>query len=199
MRHVVVSLAVVLCAAPGVVRAQSPGEAELPLPEPSVPESVEEFEYEHEYRNSISLFLGATREDEEGVETVFTFGLEYARRLAPQWSVVGVVERAGGEIGATVLLGQATYNPIGGLVLATGPGMEIRDGRSEEGPEEFGGEEEREHAEGESEGTSVDFVWRIGLLYEFRFDRFIVAPTIDVDFVARDAVLVFGANLGYEF
>lgn len=198
MRYVVALLTVAVCAVPSPVRAESSEAAELPLPESSAPESVEEVEYEEEYLNSIALFLGATREDEEGVETFFTFGIEYARRLAPRWSLVGVVERAGGEIGATVLLGQGTYNPIGGLVFTTGPGLEIREGGSEESQDEYENGED-EPAEAESEGTTLNFVWRVGLLYEFRIDRFIVAPTIDVDFVARDAVLVFGANLGYEF
>lgn len=173
------------------------------LPESMVDEPVEQEEFEHEHRNSLSLFLGGTREDDEGeVGTEFTFGLEYARRVAPRWSVVGVAERAVGEIAATVLLAQATYNPIGGLVFTTGPGMEIRDGRSEESEESEGEHSEghsEEHHESESTGATVNVVWRIGVLYEFKIDRFILAPTIDIDFIARDAVLVFGANIGYEF
>ncbi len=67
--------------------------------------------------------------------------------------------------------------------------------------EEHGGHHEAASGseQGEPEGTSTEFVYRVGLLYEFKLDRFILAPTIDLDFVAREAALVVSVNLGYEF
>jgi len=143
------------------------------------------------HANVVGLFLGHTAERVDGGDTRedgFTFGVEYTRRITPRVSLGGVVERAGGEIRADLLLVQAYYKFAGRFRLLGGPGVEFRDGESAE----------TEAAPLRERDTTV-FVVRIGAVYEFEFGRWIVAPTAAIDFVGRDEALVLGAEIGYAF
>ena len=45
-----------------------------------------------------------------------------------------------------------------------------------------------------------DFVFRVGIDYDFEFgDHWVVAPNVNVDFVADDFIPVVGAEVGYLF
>lgn len=152
------------------------------------------------HANVLSLFLGHTSERVDGgehVENGFTFGLEYTRRISPRFSLGGVVERAGGDIRGTLLIAQAFYRIVGELRLVAGPGVEFRDAHSEE-PEHHGGLAASPESLTRERGTTV-FLLRIGAVYEFEIDRWVVAPTVAIDFVGRDEALVLGASLGYVF
>lgn len=158
-------------------------------------------EESHEHHaNVLSLFLGHTSERVDGSEETeqgFTFGLEYTRRITPRFSLGGVVERAGGDIRGTLLVAQAFYRIVGELRLVAGPGVEFRDAHSEEPEHHDGltadpGFPTREH------DTTV-FLIRVGAVYEFEFGRWIVAPTVAIDFIGRDEAFVLGATIGYAF
>lgn len=157
---------------------------------------------DHHYRNVLAVFVGHTREHFESNDTYhggFTFGLEYCRIVASRWCVGGLVERAGGEIRGTLVLAQVFFNPVGGLLIATGPGVEFVDARGRDSDHGHGHGGPGGARADEEVGAHTEFVYRVGLLYEFKLDRFVIAPTIDLDFVGRNEALVLGANFGYEF
>jgi len=152
------------------------------------------------YKNGLGLFLGSTNERVDGADITeqgFTYGIEYARRVTPRFSLGGVVERAGGDIRGTLLIALAYYRLVGGLFVLGGPGVEFRDAHSEE-PAHHG----RLAADSESptrERDTTVFLMRIGLMYEFEFGRWLLAPNVAIDFVGRDEALVLGASVGYVF
>jgi len=152
------------------------------------------------HANVVSVFLGHTSERVDGgehLEQGFTFGFEYTRRFTPRFSFGGVVERAGGDIRGTLLIAQAFYRIVGELRLVAGPGVEFRDDHSEE-PEHHGGLLAASEPPTRARDTTV-FLVRVGAIYEFEFDRWIVAPTVAIDFVGRDEALVLGVSIGYAF
>lgn len=92
---------------------------------------------------------------------------------------------------------QGFYRIVGELRLVAGPGVEFRDAHSEEPEHHDGltadpGFPTREH------DTTV-FLIRVGAVYEFEFGRWIVAPTVAIDFIGRDEAFVLGATIGYAF
>jgi len=152
------------------------------------------------YKNVLGLFLGNTNERVDGGEVTeqgFTYGIEYARRITPRFSLGGVLERASGEIRGTLLIAQASYRLVGGLFVIGGPGVEFRDAHSEE-PAHHDGLSADSEAPSRERDTTV-FLMRIGAMYEFEFGRWLLAPTVAVDFVGRDEALVVGASVGYVF
>lgn len=164
----------------------------------------------HQSRNSIHLFLGETWERVDGAditESGFTFGLEYFRMLSDRWATGLVVERAAGDIRGTLLLAQVEVNLVGGLWLVTGPGVEFRDeyeGHHSEGPENHGElsivRAAHDIDQMMRERDTTVFVYRIGLGYNIHLgEEFVLAPTIDLDFVGRDEALVVGGILAYHF
>jgi hypothetical protein len=174
-----VGLGLVLILAPAGARAAAAEE----------PASGEESREHH--ANVLALFLGHTAEEVDGGDTTesgFTFGVEYTRRITPRVSLGGLVERAGGDIRSNLLLAQAYYRIAGGFRVLGGPGVEFRDGESEE----------HEEAPVRERDTTV-FVLRVGALYEFEIGRWVVAPTAAIDFVGRDEALVLGVEVGYAF
>jgi len=161
--------------------------------------STDEESHKH-HANVLSLFLGHTSERVDGSEHLeqgFTFGLEYTRRVTPRFSLGGVVERAGGDIRGTLLIAQAFYRIVGELRLVAGPGVEFRDAHAEE-PGHHGGLAAASESPTRERDTTV-FLVRVGAIYEFEIDRWIVAPTVAIDFVGRDEALVLGASFGYVF
>jgi hypothetical protein len=157
---------------------------------------------EKHYPNQLLGFLGGTWEqvsDEHLTEKGFTFGLEYVRELNERWAFGGVVERAGGDIRGTLLIAQLYFDVgggPGGVKIVTGPGVEFRDAHHEEA--EHHGDAHAMMAGGRERDTTV-FVYRIGVAYDIKIERWIIAPTIDWDFVGRDTALVAGVLAGYEF
>jgi len=123
-----------------------------------------------ERRNEVALLLGGTYEHEEHR---FTTGFEYARRVHQYVGVGGVVEYLDG--GTWIYIFPVFIHPVGGLKLLAGPGFE------------------REHGENK-------FLFRVGVGYGIEFaERFSVQPAVEVDFVGREEVLVYGVTLGVSF
>ncbi len=123
-----------------------------------------------EHRYELALIIAGTYEEEE---THFTTGLEFGRRLPHRLGVGGAVEYLAD--GTWVLAFPVYFHPVGGFKVFTGPGVERDDGEN-------------------------SFLWRVGAAYSFEFaERYSVTPGLQVDFVGREEVLVFGANFGVRF
>jgi hypothetical protein len=141
---------------------------------------------EEEHRNSVELFLGAVTETAESA-TGPGVGLEYQRRLSSLWLVgVEAIEISTSDVSRDWLVVVPVYfNPVGGLGLKAGPGME----GSKEKPED-GGESE----------TSVAFAMRFGAGWEFELgSRFTITPEINLDIIGGDATWVYGLSFGLGF
>lgn len=123
----------------------------------------------------LSMFLGGTEVDEEGIGTAFTLGVDYEYRLGRRLGVGGLVEHAFGDLDSTSLLGVVDLHICHGLALQLGPGVEL----------------------GEEEDV---FITRVGALYEFERNAYTVSPQVhyDIHDGAKDAV-VFGLAVGHAF
>jgi len=133
-----------------------------------------EAEGEHEggeHRHHVGLFLGNTYLEGENGATV---GLDYEYRLSPLFGIGATLEYAGGDHDATIGATSLYLHPLGHWRLQVGPGVE------------------REHGENE-------FLIRTGISYEFEFDRWTLAPTVNVDFVDSEESWVFGLAVGHKF
>jgi hypothetical protein len=143
-------------------------------------------EKEKERRNSVELFVGLVTETDESA-TGPGIGIEYNRRLSSRWRVgIEAVELSTNDVSRAWLVVVPVYfNPIGGLGLKAGPGLE---GASEE-PED-GGESE----------TTTQFVVRVGAGWEFELgERFTLTPEANLDLVGGSASLVYGVSFGLRF
>jgi len=164
--------------------------AVLLLPAATVADEAHVEAEEHEIRHVLSLFLGVT--DEGHGDSEFTQGLEYAYRVTQRWGVGGLVEYAGGDQRNVVGVVPFSWFPHAGWVLLAGPGVEFHNGRETTPP-------------GEGQSPEVDedetnFVFKVGAAYEFELGRrFMLAPTVNVDFVDGEEVLVYGLHFAFTF
>lgn len=150
----------------------------------------------HEFhRHHLSVFLGATRADVEvhggggeteaeseggegseeiRTETEGTIGLDYEYRFSRAWGLVAAFEWVGGDA-RNWLMGLApAVHPVAGLKILAGPGIEHNDGENE-------------------------FVFRVGLGYEFDVGRWSLTPAFNVDFVDSEETYVYGIYVGKGF
>jgi len=143
-------------------------------------------EEETEYRNALELFVGAVTETEESA-TGTGIGLEYQRHLSSRWSLgVEAIEISTTGVSRGFLVVVPVYfNPLGGLGLKAGPGVE-------------GSKEEAEDG-GESE-SSTRFVMRFGAGWEFELGkRFTLTPEVNMDVIEGNLTWVYGLSFGVEF
>jgi hypothetical protein len=144
-----------------------------------------------ERRNEIALVLAGTRDTEEDA-TFFTLGVEYERRLAARWAIVGEVEYLF-DADRWVVAAPIAFRPARGLKLFAGPGLERAD---EEGE---GDEEDEEETRRATHGLV-----RLGAGYTLEFaERYSIGPAVSVDFVREDGrwvtAVVFGVTVGMAF
>lgn len=143
-------------------------------------------EEETEYRNAVELFVGAVTETEESA-TGTGIGLEYQRHLSSRWSLgVEAIEISTTGVSRGFLVVVPVYfNPVGGLGLKAGPGVE-------------GSKEEAEDG-GESE-SSTRFAMRFGAGWEFELGkRFTLTPEVNMDVIGENLTWVYGLSFGVEF
>jgi hypothetical protein len=137
--------------------------------------------------NHIAVFDGATSKfEKEG--THFTLGLDYIRKFPPsgRWAI-SIFGEAIFEEHTEWLIGiPLFYRLYDNLWVRTGPGIEILQ------------EEEHDHGETKTE-IKVEFLWRVGIGYDFEFGKYSIAPSIDVDFGRSTTAVVWGLNFGYGF
>ena len=122
---------------------------------------------------SLSLFVGIT--DDRG-DNVFSMGLDYEYHLSELIGVGALVDVAGGDVRSSVLGIPVFFHPVGGLFVLVAPGIEFQ-------------------VDGDNE-----FLVRLGVGWEFEVsEKWILAPTVDIDFVDGDKVYVYGVAVGYKF
>ena len=152
--------------------------------------SVESYSKEHSghpHWNHIAVFLGATSKFEKK-GTHFTLGLDYIRKFPPDghWAI-SVFGEAIFEEHTEWLFGIPVFYFItSNLWVRTGPAIE------------FLQEEEHHHGESKTE-TRTEFLWRLGVEYDFMFGVFSISPSFDIDFGRSTTAAVWGLNFGYGF
>ncbi len=149
-------------------------------------------EHESHDRHYVGLFLGATTRFETGGMD-FSLGLDYELRLLPRLGIgfLGEVTFAEEEVfivGAPILL-----HPTDRLILGVAPGLEIVDEISEE--HEI---PDTEYGETPTE-TVTNFLLRFITGYELELSSFTIVPTVSLDLVGGDALLVYGISFGKRF
>jgi hypothetical protein len=124
-----------------------------------------------QHRNRMELFLGNTHEHgEDG----FTVGLSYGYLMQEFIGVGGTFEYAAGHFDKWSVTVPVFMYPYGGWRFALAPGLE--------------------HREGEN-----DFLFRVGVAYEFEIGRSSIIPEFDVDFVDGEKAYVYGLSFGWGF
>jgi hypothetical protein len=140
--------------------------------------------------NDFGVFLGVT--DEKGHDLEFTTGLDYERRFSKHWGVGGLVDYAGGDLRNTVLAVPVYWHPGGGWKLSAAPGVEFHNGRGDGEPVLA------EEAVGEVDEDETHFLFRVGVGYHVHVsDHWGVVPTVNLDFVDREEVWVYGIGVAY--
>lgn len=127
---------------------------------------------EETLRNRVELFLGNTHE--EG-ENSFSTGLSYEYRFHEFLGVGGLVEFAGMNAREWVFAIPLSIHPYKGLCFTLAPGLEL--------PKE----------------DKNEFLFRVGVAYEFEIGRWSITPEFNVDFVGGEEALVYGLSFGYGF
>ncbi len=129
-------------------------------------------ENEEMLRNRVELFLGNTHE--EG-ENAFSTGLSYEYRMHEFLGIGGLVEFAGMNAREWVFAIPLLIHPYKGLRFALAPGLML--------PKE----------------DKNEFLFRVGVAYEFEIGRWSITPEFNVDFVGGEEALVYGLSFGYGF
>jgi hypothetical protein len=123
----------------------------------------------------IELFLGNTRsETHNGHENAFSVGVSYHYLFNPAVSVGVLAEYASDPLDSWVLGAPIVFRVGEGWHLTAMPGVE------------------REHGESE-------FLFRLGVGYEFEFTEYSLMPEVNVDFVDGEVAVVIGASIGFRF
>lgn len=136
-----------------------------------------------EKKNVLSLILGGTSDRDENV---FTIGLDFEHRVHQYVGVGAVVEYATDDIDAISLIGVLDLHLWKGLAIQTGPGIE------------FVGEEEEEAGETESVNRR-EFIYRVGVVYEFEIGKLLVIPQVHYDYSSGQDSVVYATALGFKF
>ena len=149
--------------------------------------SHEEKSKHHAYNSHIALFLGATTFYKNN-ESYFSIGLDYLYRPNNErpWAYSIMAEVIFAEH-TEYVIALPLYSYIKGeWWFRTGPGIEII-------------QEEEHHGDEVESKNQIEFLFRIGTGYSFHVGRFVLSPSVDIDFVRNNNALVWGLNIGYSF
>jgi hypothetical protein len=138
---------------------------------------------ESDKQNVLSLILGGTSDRDE---SAFTIGLDFEHRIHPFLGIGAVVEYVTDDIDSLTLIGALDFHPWRGLAIQTGPGVE------------FIGEEEEEGGRTTSTNRR-EFVYRVGLLYEFEIGKLLVIPQVHYDYSTGNDAVVYATAFGFKF
>ena len=128
----------------------------------------------HDWRaepQHFSVLIASTVEDEE---TAPSLGLDYEYRVSEFLGVGGVLEYAFEDIDAVTLLAVADLHITPQFIVQTGPGIEWLDDEEE-------------------------FVFRIGVLYEWESGGYTVSPQLHYDATSGEDAVVMGVAFGFGF
>lgn len=131
----------------------------------------------HDWRDGphhFSVLLASTVEDSEESASGPTIGLDYEYRVSDFLGLGTVLEYAFEDIDATTVLAVADLHVTPQFIVQTGPGVEFRDGDDE-------------------------FVYRLGVLYEWERGGYTLSPQLHYDATSGDDAIVFGIALGLCF
>jgi len=123
--------------------------------------------------NHLSVVLGSTRT----VDTTgpgFTLGGDYEYKASGHLGVGVVAEHAFGSGSASTMLAVADLHFWRGLMIQTGPGVEVKD-------------------------HEVRPVGRLGVGYELELSAITLAPQVQADISWNDVALVVGVGIGHAF
>lgn len=127
-----------------------------------------------EQPHHVSLFIGGTHmfDDDHNGET---FGLDYEYCVSEVLGLGFVIEHAFEDIDATTFLTVADIHTPMGAIFQVGPGIEFTD-----------------HGD--------RFLFRVGTMYEFKFEEFTLSPQLHFDIAenAHDSI-VLGFAIGKSF
>jgi len=101
-------------------------------------------------------------------------GVDYEFRFHRFVGTGVLVDYAGGEAETTVAGVGVFFHPHRRFMFLLAPGLENNHGHDE-------------------------FLVRVGAAYEFHLRGVSISPTVNVDFVDDDEILVYGFSLGYGF
>jgi hypothetical protein len=136
-----------------------------------------------ERENVLSFIVGGTSDDDEDA---FTVGLDFEHRVNRYLGVGAVVEYATDDIDSVAMIGVLDIHLWRGLAIQTGPGVE------------FVGEEEEE----DGATTSVnrrEFLYRVGMVYEFEIGKLLVIPQVHYDYTSGKDSVVYATAFGFKF
>ena len=143
-------------------------------------ESEEEYHQHH-----LSFFLGGSHHEGENGMTV---GGDYEFRFHRRFGAGLDFEYAGGDFRDELFIFPLTIHATRSLRFSTGPGFERELRRTE-----------MEDGEPHVREASREFVYRIGILYDFFHKSFSVTPNVAFDFSPNRAVFVYGVSFGFGF
>ena len=106
--------------------------------------------------------------------TEASIGADYEYRLSRLWGAVVGFEYVGGDARNWMVGVGAALHPVGNLKLMAGPGLERHDSENE-------------------------FLFRIGVMYDFEVGSWSLTPALNVDFVDGDQTWVYGIYVGKGF
>lgn len=149
-------------------------------------------------RHHVSSFAGWTNVD--GGE-YSTGSLEYEYRLSPLFGIGVIAEHAGGDFDADSYMATLDVHPFEtGVIFQFGLGKEFRTVRHASNSHARSGFEHESGGSEEAERDERVTVARAGLLYEFEFGRFTLAPQVHWDYHHHEPnSLVYGVSAGVNF
>ena len=153
--------------------------------DPSHTETSSHGAHQSQGRHELLLFVGAT--DDRG-DWAGTWGAEYGYRFMDHYYVGAFVDRAQGDIRATVVGAAFWARVVRGFGFMFGPGIEFLDEAHEE---------QGEHAAEGGEASKRHFLARVGTGYAFHVGkRYTILPVVHADFVDGNIVWVSGVSFG---
>ncbi len=156
-----------------------------------ISEQTNNQEIEHESKYHAGIFLGATSNLEDKT-TDFSIGLDYEYKLDMLEQTFGIgfiMEAVFAEHKESILGLPIFIHPgLGHLKFWLAPGVEFGDepiasNETEDVPTEF----------------KTNFLFRLGIGYDFHFDMFAVSPAISLDMIKGNIALVYGLTVGMSF
>jgi hypothetical protein len=121
--------------------------------------------------NALELFLGFTYDDSENEPSI---GMTYERRMQEKFGWGLIVEFTDSATRETVVAVPFFWHPAEPWRVLAAAGVEKSDGAN-------------------------NFLFRVGGSYEIGFSGWSLSPEVNVDFVDRSAVLVYGVSFGWKF
>ena len=115
-----------------------------------------------------------------------------------------IYEYAGGDLRNSIVAPTISFAPgVGNLFFLAAAGIEIHDGRNQDGHEKSDGDGDGDgdnHGDGNGDEDKTYFLFRLGVAYDIHLgEKFGIVPQINLDFVNNEEVWVYGFGFTYGF